>query len=326
MTIKIGYLGPRGTFTEEAMEMWIETQKSDTINEYTRVEHSSIPKLINALDAGDLDEAVVPVENSLEGSVNITVDMLIHEANVMVKGELVIPIRQCLLAKENMPLENVEEIFSHPQALYQSIRFINDRLPQAKANETLSTAEAAKMVAERGKSVAAVGSRRLAEIYGLKILAEDIQGQKNNLTRFYVLSANDAARTGRDKTALAFSTENRPGSLFRSLGVFAQRNLNLTKIESRPSKRMLGEYVFFIEVEGHREDGVLKHALETLKQHAGFIKLLGSYPAFCDSALCGKRDEKMASDHLLKKRDVYEKLITMPVRKAYPPAGGEELV
>ncbi|MDI3481181.1 MAG: prephenate dehydratase [Tepidanaerobacteraceae bacterium] len=326
MPINIGYLGPQGTFTEEAMDMWIESQKHDTINKHNRIEYSSIPKLVNALAAGELDEAVVPVENSLEGSVNVTVDMLIHEVNVMIKGELVLPIRQCLLAKENIPLRNIEEVFSHPQALYQSIGFINDRLPQAKTRETLSTAEAARIVSERGERTAAIGSRRLAGIYGLNILAEDIQGNKNNMTRFYVLSSNDAARTGRDKTAVVFSTENRPGSLFNSLGVFASRNLNLTKIESRPSKKMLGEYVFFIEVEGHREDGVLKQALETLKQHAGFIKMLGSYPVFRDDVLFGKGNGKRDSVLLQKRKEAFEKLVYGPVRKAYPPAGGEESV
>jgi prephenate dehydratase len=324
MSVKIGYLGPKGTFTEEAMEMWIERQKHDTINKYIKVEYCSIQKLIHALGM-EIDEAVAPIENSLEGSVNITIDLLIHEVDARVKGELILPIKQNLLAREETFLEGVEEIYSHPQALYQSRKFIYDRLPQARVNETLSTAEAARIVAERGGNTAAIGSRRLAEIYGLKILAEDIQGHKNNMTRFYVLSSKDGDRTGRDKTAVVFSTENKPGSLFNSLRVFAERNLNLTKIESRPSKRILGEYIFFVEVEGHREDGVLKEALEKLKQYTGFIKLLGSYPIFDDIALSGK-GVKETSVRLQGSEEVPRFFTWKPVKENYPPSGGEEAV
>jgi len=323
MPIKIGYLGPKGTFTEEAMEMWIKRQKHDTINQYTRTEYCSIQKLMHASGEGELDEAVVPVENSLEGSVNVTIDLLIHEVDVRVKGELILPIRQNLLAKENVIPEDVEEVYSHPQALYQSQKFIRGRLPKAKTRETLSTAEAARIVAEGGKKAAAVGSRRLAEIYGLKVLAEDIQGCKNNMTRFYVLSSKDGSRTGRDKTAVVFSTENKPGTLFNSLRVFAEENLNLTKIESRPSKRILGEYIFFIEVEGHRQDGVLKQALEKLKQYTGFIKLLGSYPIFYDTASSGIEGAKETSVRLQGSEEVLPDLAFKPVRKDYPPSGGE---
>ncbi|HHW03703.1 MAG TPA: prephenate dehydratase [Thermoanaerobacterales bacterium] len=322
--MKIGYLGPKGTFTEEAMEMWIERQKHDTINKYTKIECCSIQKLIYSIGERELDEAVVPFENSLEGSVNLTIDLLIHEVDVKVKGELILPIRQNLLTKEKVLLKDVEEIYSHPQALYQSRKFIYGNLPHAKVKETLSTAEAARIVAERGGNISAIGSRRLAGIYGLKVLAEDIQEHKNNMTRFYILSSKDGARTGRDKTAVVFSTENRPGSLFNSLRVFAKRNLNLTKIESRPSKRILGEYVFFVEVEGHREDGVLNEALEELKQYTGFIKLLGSYPIFDENSTSNIRSTGENSACLQEKEEILQAFACKPVRKDYPPSGGEK--
>lgn len=308
MAIRIGFLGPEGTFTEEALEKYLAMAGGGS--SFIKMQFSSIPELMYAL-SGEIDMAVVPVENSLEGSVNITLDMLIHEVEVKIKGEIVLPIRQNLLAKKEIPLEAVETVYSHPQAIFQSRKFLSEHLPRAVIKDTLSTSEAARIVSELGGNAAAIGGRRLCRIYGLKVLAEDIQGCKNNMTRFFVLSSSDEKRTGRDKTAIVFSTENRPGSLFNSLKVFAERGLNLTKIESRPSRRTLGEYVFFMEVEGHREDNTLKEALEKLKSHTNHFKILGSYPVGDYYPLYAEGDRKASS---------YQ---AQPVVRGYPPAGGE---
>ncbi len=272
---KIGFLGPKGTFSEEAMKQWL--RRRDEKEVYDEVEYCSIPELICAV--GLIEEAVVPVENSIEGSVNITIDMLIRKADIKVKGELVLPIRQNLLKKGFQNLGCIDTLYSHPHALYQCWRFISERMHRIKMVETSSTAEAARIVCEKDNGAAAIGSKRLAEIYDLTIVSEGIQDCENNLTRFYILSSYDAKATGNDKTALVFSTENRPASLFNCLEIFAKRSLNLTKIESRPSKRSLGEYIFFVEVEGHHEDEILKTALAELESKAGFFRNLGSFPS-----------------------------------------------
>lgn len=278
LKIIIGFLGPSGTFTEEALNIWI--KKLGLIPaEYKKVALLSIADIMNAVGK-TLDAAIVPVENSLEGSVNITVDSFIRGADAMIKGEVILPITQHLLLKKIIPLEEIEEILSHPQALYQCRGFLKEKMPYARLKEVSSTAEAAKFVSESENNIAAIGSISLSKIYDLKIAAESIQDSENNMTRFYILSTEDEMVTGRDKTALVFSTENKPGSLFRALKIFAEKGLNLTKIESRPSRRVLGEYIFLIEVEGHRLQEPLKSALKELELSASLFKILGSFPTF----------------------------------------------
>ena len=278
LKIIIGFLGPSGTFTEEALNIWI--KKLGLIPaEYKKVALLSISDIMNAVGK-TLDAAIVPVENSLEGSVNITVDSFIRGAEAMIKGEVILPITQHLLLKKIIPLEEIEGVLSHPQALFQCREFIKRKLPLARLKEVSSTAEAAKFVSESEGNIAAIGSKSLSKIYGLTIAAERIQDSDNNMTRFYVLSTEDEKATGRDKTTMIFSTENKPGSLFRALKVFAERGLNLTKIESRPSRRILGEYVFLVEIEGHRLQEPLKSALIELEHSTSFLKILGSYPIF----------------------------------------------
>lgn len=278
LKIIIGFLGPSGTFTEEALNIWI--KKLGLIPaEYKKVALLSISDIMNSVGK-TLDAAIVPVENSLEGSVNITVDSFIRGADAMIKGEVILPITQHLLLKKIIPLEEIEGVLSHPQALFQCREFIKRKLPLARLKEVSSTAEAAKFVSESEGNIAAIGSKSLSKIYGLTIAAERIQDSDNNMTRFYVLSTEDEKATGRDKTTMIFSTENKPGSLFRALKVFAERGLNLTKIESRPSRRILGEYVFLVEIEGHRLQEPLKSALIELEHSTSFLKILGSYPIF----------------------------------------------
>ena len=278
LKIIIGFLGPSGTFTEEALNIWI--KKLGLIPaEYKKVALLSISDIMNAVGK-TLDAAIVPVENSLEGSVNITVDSFIRGVGAMIAGEVILPIAQHLLVKKSIPLDEIKEVLSHPQALFQCREFIKRKLPLARLKEVSSTAEAAKFVSESEGNIAAIGSKSLSKIYGLTIAAERIQDSDNNMTRFYVLSTEDEKATGRDKTTMIFSTENKPGSLFRALKVFAERGLNLTKIESRPSRRILGEYVFLVEIEGHRLQEPLKSALIELEHSTSFLKILGSYPIF----------------------------------------------
>jgi len=276
--IIIGFLGPTGTFTEEALNVWI-NHIGLTTDKYEKVTFLSISDMMNAVGK-NIDVAIVPIENSLEGSVNITVDSFIRGVNAMIKGEVILPIAQHLLLKKFIPLQEIKEVLSHPQALFQCREFIKEKMPSARLKEVSSTAEAARLVSESDDNIAAIGSKSLSKIYNLTIAAENIQDSANNMTRFYVLSTEDEKVTGHDKTTVIFSTENKPGSLFRALKVFAERELNLTKIESRPSRRMLGEYIFLLEIEGHRLQEPLKSALKELELSANFFKILGSYPIF----------------------------------------------
>ncbi len=276
MLKRIGFLGPKGTFTEEALEKWLNRQNLNLDN-WEKEAFPSISELMYAIGK-DTDVAVVPAENSLEGSVNITIDLLIHEIKANIIGEVILPIKQNLFACKNVSLKDIEVIYSHPQAIFQCRDYLKKKLPKVKFLETSSTAGAARLVSERGGNTAAIGSIRLGKNFGLQLLAKNIQGTKNNKTRFYVISAEDLPTSADGKTTLAFSMENKPGSLANSLKLFANRGINLTKIESRPSKRMLGEYIFFIEFEGTKGTKAIDNTLRELKSVASFYKFLGSYP------------------------------------------------
>lgn len=275
--MRIGYLGPAGTFTEEALDIWTKPQLN--LEKYKKVALPSIVDLIKAVGS-DVDIGIVPIENSLEGSLNITVDSFIHGVKAMIKGEVVIPIANHLLLKSNIPLNEIKEVLSHPQAIFQCRKYLMENMPCARLKEVSSTAEAARLVSESKDKIAAIGGMSLTKIYNLKVAAENIQDQENNMTRFYILSTEDERVTGRDKTTLICSVENKPGSLYGILKVFADRGINLTKIESRPSRRVLGEYVFLIEVEGHKLQEPLRSALKELRSSTSFYKILGSYPKF----------------------------------------------
>jgi len=263
--------------------------------QYKKIEYSNIQLLVTDIGI-KIDEAVVPIENSIEGSVNIKIDLLIKEKDIKIKGEIILPVRHCLFSKKVYSLEQIKIVYSHSQALYQCREFLYNKIPDAVLKETASTSQAAKRVIKSKTPTAAIGSKRLAEIYNLVMLSENIQDFPENYTRFIVISKTDCLPTGCDKTSLVFSTENKPGSLYRVLGFFAGKNLNLTKIESRPSKRVLGEYIFFLEVEGHREDKILKKVLKRVKENSTFYKLLGSYPRWKDYNLSlgeNKKEEKI---------------------------------
>ncbi len=268
------FLGPRGSFSEEAALLRAE---SDQL-----VAFSSFPALVSAVETGLADEAILPIENSIEGAVSTTLDLLIHETALRIAGELALPVRHFLVTRPGVHLEDVRVVTSHPQALGQCRRFLDRCLPGVEQVAALSTSGAVKDVAEGNDDHrAGIGTARAAELYGGAILAHDIQDVQTNVTRFILLAREDAAPTGDDKTSLAFRVqENVPGALHAILGELAAERLQMTKIESRPSKGWLGDYVFLIDFEGHRQDERVAQVLDKIRARCSILKIFGSYPRF----------------------------------------------
>lgn len=281
MTLRLAYLGPPGTFSEEA------ALKYDS--QAGLVPMATITAVVSAIDAGMADEGVVPIENSLEGSVAETLDLLIHTARpLMIHDELVLPIEHYLLARAGAQPEAIKTIFAHPQALGQCRGFIERCFPKATVEAALSNSAAVEeMMARDG--AAAIGTRRAAEIYGAHVLAAGIADRSPNVTRFVVLARGDHEPTGDDKTSLAcaFAVEDRPGLLVGALQEFSQRSINLSKIESRPSKEKLGTYIFLMDVDGHRGEPALAEALARVEEKCSFFRVLGSYPRHRPDARAG---------------------------------------
>ncbi|AMK15988.1 prephenate dehydratase [Methanobrevibacter olleyae] len=267
---KVAFLGPQGTFSHEAASL-----VSDNL-----VSYCSIQSVMAAVESGECVQGIVPIENSIEGPVNLTLDSLIHNFDLKIKNEIVIPINHNLLAARDMSVDEVENVYSHSQALGQCQPYLERH--GITAHYTLSTAAAAKRVAETGQD-AAIGTLKAAELYNLKVIDTNIQENFNNETRFVVLDSNDSPITGKDKTSISFSLfEDKPGGLYEILSLFAKNDINLTKIESRPSKEGLGHYIFFIDLEGHRLDDDISLILKDLERNTSFFKILGSYPIFRD--------------------------------------------
>lgn len=272
--MKIGFLGPRGTFSEEALNKYTKNKKDFTTHEY-----NTIQELISAV-GNEIDEAVTPIENSLEGGVNTTLDLLASTDDILIKNEIAIDIEQNLLAKKGTKTADIELIISHPQPVGQCRKYISKEFPKAHIKIVYSTATAAEEVAASDEKCAAIGSALAADIYGLEIIAGNIQDGFNNMTRFVVISKKDAEPTGDDKTSIVFSTEDKPGSLYSILDIFNLWDINMTRIESRPAKNQLGRYIFFVDIEGHVKDDNIKDALTMIKKKTSFYRFLGSYPKF----------------------------------------------
>lgn len=272
--MRIAYLGPAGTFSEEAALAQAARDGAEL------VPFSSMPALVSAVETGLTERAIIPIENSLEGTVSTTADLLIHETELKICGELVLPVRHFLAVVPGTSLRDVRTVTSHPQALGQCRRFIERCLPGVEQVAALSTAAAVATVMERGdRSVAGIGTLRAAELYGAEVLAHDIQDFHNNVTRFVVLAPEDAAPTGQDKTSLCFSVRaNVPGALYEVLAAFAEAQIQMTKVESRPMKSKLGDYYFLVDIEGHREDPTIAEALERIAATVAELKVFGSYP------------------------------------------------
>ncbi len=271
MAVRVAYLGPQGTYSEQAA--------IDYDPQSDRVAYHSIPLVVGAADKGEVEEAIVPIENSLEGTVTFTVDLLIHESDLKIRSEVVVPIHHYLLTEPETRMDQIEVVYSHPQALAQCRNYLTRTLPNAEHVASLSTASAVTDMRESRHTAAAISSRRAAQIFAATIIDANIEDVSNNQTRFVVLSESDHVPTGNDRTSICFDfSQDAPGVLFDTLGELARRNINMIKIESRPDKRSLGQYVFLVDLEGHREDEVIRDALEGIRSHVSMFKILGSYP------------------------------------------------
>jgi prephenate dehydratase len=271
--MRIAYLGPPGTFSEEAVA------RCDLARGDEPVPHATFADAYAALRRGEVDGALLPIENSIEGSIGATLDLLVHEPGPLIRREVLLPVRQHLLARPGMRLADLKRVLSHPQPLGQCSRFLRERLPGVALEPSHSTADAARKVAADEPDAAAIGSRKAAERFGLVVLAESIQDVDENVTRFVLLAQADEAPTGRDRTSIAFTLDrDRPGGLYEVLGEFARRGINLSKVESRPMKEALGHYVFFIDFERHRLEPEADIALAGVRALVHRMFLLGSYP------------------------------------------------
>ena len=268
MNNMISFLGPKGTFSHEAASML-----GDDL-----VPFCTIPAVMESIDSGQCIKGIVPIENSIEGPVGITLDCLAHEFDLNIVGEIVLSINQNLIVNPESELEDITDVYSHQQAISQCQGFM--RKHNIQPHYAVSTASAAKSIIG-DKSKAAIGHNKSAELYNLKILEENIQDVDNNATRFVVLSKDETRPTGNDKTSIIFSIyEDQPGSLYNILGIFQRYNINLTKIESRPSKQGLGKYLFFVDFYGHYKEDIVKKIIMDIEDNTYFFKVLGSYPEF----------------------------------------------
>ncbi len=265
---QIGYLGPEGTFSHEAVLNYVN-------GDSTIIPFDNIIHIFESLENDDIDEAVVPMENSTEGSVLVTLDALTYfDLNIIKEMEL--PIKHNLLAQKGTSLDDIIVICSHQQALAQCRHYINSI--NKEVHSMPSTANAARYVTEIS-SAAVIGSRILSEKYGLEILEQNIQDYDNNVTRFVVISKRTSEEiTGRDKTSVIISLKgDKPGGLYEILQVFAENDINLTKIESRPSKEGIGKYLFFIDMQGHKNEPHINKTLTIIESKVNMLKILGSY-------------------------------------------------
>jgi len=273
---RVGFLGPEGTFTEQAL-----LTQPDLL-EGELVPLASIPDVLAAAAAADVDYGFVAIENAIEGSVNVTLDTLAFETDLLIEREVVIAVHLNLLARPGVALSDIKTVMSFPHATAQCRGFLSRELPGVNAQATNSTADAARLLAEEGdEHTAAIGTARAAEVYGLEVLASGIEDHPENATRFVVVAREGIPpRTGHDKTSIVvFQRADAPGSLLAILQEFAARNINLTKLESRPTKTSLGDYCFLIDLEGHIDDELVADALRALKSKQAAVKFLGSYPA-----------------------------------------------
>jgi len=275
--MRIAYLGPAGTFTEDALGEAIPEGGFEPLRTPT------IPDAILAVERGEAERALVPIENSLEGSVRPTLDTLVFEAGaVAVVGEHDYRVRVHLIAREGTRAEDVEAVLSHPQPLAQCQRFLRERFPDVELRNASSTAAAVRMVSESSRPWAALGARAAAALYGCELLQEGVEDSDDNVTRFvWIASAgSEPVGSGPWKTSLVFSEvgTDHPGALVECLSEFSGRGINLTRIESRPLRQGLGRYMFFCDLEGRETDPTVAEAIAALRTKAASVRILGSYP------------------------------------------------
>jgi prephenate dehydratase len=275
--VKIAYLGPAGTFTEDALREAAAGQEVEPLRTAT------VHDAILAVEEGAAERALVPFENSIEGSVRSTLDALAFETlNVTIVGEHDYSVQAHLIARERLELASISVVHSHPQPLAQCARFLRERLPNAERRSASSTAEAVRIVCESEEPWAAIGARAAAELYGGEILQEGIEDEAGNVTRFvWIAPAGTEPGGGAEwKTSLVFSElgEDHPGALVDALREFSSREVNLTRIESRPLRRGLGRYMFFCDLEGAASERAVGEAVAALRTKAESVRILGSYP------------------------------------------------
>jgi prephenate dehydratase len=291
----IGIMGPEGSYSEKAAKLWALKNgiSGVEIKYFADIEDAFLGVLEDKVEL-----SIVPVENSIEGSVGVTLDLLL-EKEIVIIGEIVVKIEHCLLSIGEP--EKIKVILSHPQGLAQCRQFLKKHFPDAELRSTGSTSHAARLAGEF-EEMAAIASPEAAECYGLRVLLSNVQDQKENYTRFIVLSSSkrdsrkvienlmrqpsypletkEKAEKACKTSLIVYLEKDRPGALYEILEAFAKRKINLTKIESRPSKKELGDYYFYIDLEGDASDTLIKDALEDIKAKADTLKVLGSYPAF----------------------------------------------
>ena len=267
--IRVAFQGEVGAYSEEAAFRFFGTSIQSEPCE-------SLDDVFKVVERGEMSFGIVPIENSLEGSIGRVYDLLL-DSSLKVCGETELRIVHCLIANPGARMDSIKKVYSHPQALGQCRAFLKHL--DCEVIPTSNTASSVKMIKDIGMvDAAAVASAKAAEIYGMEILAKEIEDTTNNFTRFFVLSKQDSPPSGNDKTSVVFSLKDRPGTLYDSLKEFAIRNINLTKIESRPTRQKPWEYNFYLDFAGHRDDKASKEALENLDRNSRFLKVLGSYP------------------------------------------------
>lgn len=275
--MRIAYLGPAGTFTEDALG------EASPAGGFEPLRTATIHDAILAVERGEADRALVPIENSIEGSVRPTLDALAFEASgVTIVGEYDYRVRVHLIAREGVGVEGVEAVLSHTQPLAQCARFLRETLPEVELRSVSSTAAAVRMVSESARPWAALGARAAADLYGCAVLIEGVEDQSDNVTRFVWIAPAGTAPTGEGpwRTSLVFSElgEDHPGALVDALSEFSSRGINLSRIESRPLRQGLGRYMFFCDLEGSEDDPTVAEAIAALRAKAESVRILGSYP------------------------------------------------
>jgi prephenate dehydratase len=278
VSTRIAYLGPAGTFTEDALR-----NATAAAGDFEPLPAATIHDAILAVEHGEADRALVPFENSIEGAVRPTLDTLALEAEaVAIVGEFDYPVRVSLIARNELPLAQITAVLSHPQASAQCARFIREQLPDAEVRATASTADAVRTVSETEQPWAALGAHAAAGLYGCIELRDGVEDSQENVTRFVWIAPRGTEPEGEEpwKTSLVFSElgEDHPGALVDALLEFSRRQINLTRIESRPLRQGLGRYMFFIDLEGRASEPLVKEAIEGLQGKAESVRLLGSYP------------------------------------------------
>ncbi|MGH9126493.1 MAG: prephenate dehydratase [Acidimicrobiales bacterium] len=293
MTVRIGFLGPPGTFSEEALLSEPDLAAAEV------VPLATFGDVMEAVESGRTDLGFLALENSIEGTVNANLDALVFDRDLLIVREVVLLVQQNLMAPPGTQLVDVKRVVSFPHATAQCRRWLQTHLPGVDEVAATSTAEGVRLVGEeRPEATAAIGTRLAASLYGLDVLAADIEDHDSNATRFVAVARPEHGippPTGHDKTSVVcFQFDDKPGSLHGILGQFSARNLNLTKLESRPTKKGLGDYCFIIDLDGHVDDEVVADCLRDLHATLPFVKFLGSYPAAGDHGPARRRDAEAA--------------------------------